>query len=62
MAVLKKGNVEWVPVSKNFLHFVNDDNGKRFQYIPGTIDNKWPELMGFDVRNLPQLTLSDYDD
>ena len=66
MAVLKKENVEWVPVKISYF-FINDDNDKRFQHIPGAVDNTWPEyptaeLMGFDVRNLAQLTFSDSDD
>ena len=39
---LKKENVEWVPVKISYF-FINDDNDKRFQHIPGTIDNTWPE-------------------
>ena len=52
VALIQQQN-DWVPLQVTY-HFLNDDNNKRFNYIPGPIPDIWPsnpkpEQMAFTV-------------
>ena len=64
MVVLKKCNVEWVPLKVNYL-FMNDDYDRRFPFILTLMHGTWPdhpihEQLGFITNELPTLS-RDYD-